>query len=337
MLCVANAEGYFVDLNPRWQQTLGWSVEELKAKPFIEFVHPDDVQSTIDESARLQTPGTTTVSFENRYVCKDGSYRWLQWSARVVDGFFFAVARDITMLKEAHAKLERRTAQLERANEDLDQFTYVASHDLKAPLRGIRTLVEMVTEDFDSDPEGARKMLAQIDERAERLSTMVQQLLSYARVDAGTPEPVTLNLHTFVASVIELLALPPSFKVETNGSAASMTCDEGLLSHVLSNLINNAVSHHHRGEGRIVISHDLDGDQVSWTVTDDGPGIDKRHHERIFGMFKTLKRKDDGGGSGIGLAVVRKVVRRMGGDVWVESEPGEGTTIGFTWPIDAAR
>ena len=142
LICIAGIDGYFRVLNPAWEHTLGWTVDELCARPYLEFVHPDDRSQTLAEHDRQTRRGEPVVSFENRYRCRDGSYRWLQWNSLPLAerGMLVANARDVTERKQAeealarsHRELERRSEELERSNRDLEQFAYIASHDLQEP------------------------------------------------------------------------------------------------------------------------------------------------------------------------------------------------------------
>jgi PAS domain S-box-containing protein len=170
LMCIANMDGHFLRLNPAFETALGFDEAELLNRPFIDFVHPEDQASTIDAMKWLEA-GASVVKFENRYLCKDGSYRWLAWMCAPVveDGQLYAFAHDITERKQTNADIRRinaeldqrvieRTAQLESANRELEAFTYSVSHDLRAPLRGVDSFSRMVIEDYGPklDDEGRR-------------------------------------------------------------------------------------------------------------------------------------------------------------------------------------
>jgi PAS domain S-box-containing protein len=156
LLCVAGADGYFKHINPAFEHVLGYSKEELLSRPFVEYVHPDDRPSTVTEMERL-VQGLPVVDFQNRYLAKDGQYRWLAWrSTPALDtGLIYAVARDITKEKRNQEIMKRTAEELARSNADLEQFAYVASHDLLAPLRAISNLSEWIEEDLAENPQEA--------------------------------------------------------------------------------------------------------------------------------------------------------------------------------------
>ncbi|HEX7626405.1 MAG TPA: PAS domain S-box protein, partial [Gaiellaceae bacterium] len=198
LICIAGTDGYFRVLNPAWESAIGWTIAELCAKPYVEFVHPDDRQRTLDEHDKQVLRGQRVISFENRYRCRDGSYRWLQWNSLPLAerGILVANARDITEHKQAeealahsHRELERRSEELERSNRDLEQFAYVASHDLQEPLRMVSSYTTLLAEDLgDSLGETARRHLGYAHDGAMRMQQLVSDLLRYSRVSRAADE-----------------------------------------------------------------------------------------------------------------------------------------------------
>jgi PAS domain S-box-containing protein len=198
LICIAGTDGYFRVLNPAWESAIGWTIAELCAKPYVEFVHPDDRQRTLDEHDKQVLRGQRVISFENRYRCRDGSYRWLQWNSLPLAerGILVANARDITEHKQAeealahsHRELERRSEELERSNRDLEQFAYVASHDLQEPLRMVSSYTTLLAEDLgDSLGETARRHLDYAHDGAMRMQQLVSDLLRYSRVSRAADE-----------------------------------------------------------------------------------------------------------------------------------------------------
>jgi signal transduction histidine kinase len=230
-------------------------------------------------------------------------------------------------------RVAERTRELNRSNEELDQFAYVASHDLKAPLRAIDHLATWIGEDAGHLlPERSREHLAKMRGRIRRMEGLLDDLLTYSRAGRHQGEPVAIETGELVAQVIETVSPPDSFTLLVDEPMPTVVMVRVPVETVLRNLVGNAIKHHDRGSGTIRIgARDL-GNLVEFTVQDDGPGIDPAFHERIFQMFQTLRPRDQLEGSGIGLAVVKKLVDNAGGTVWVESTPGAGSTFGFTWP-----
>lgn len=240
-------------------------------------------------------------------------------------------------LRELNATLEQRvrlrTTELERSNDDLDQFAYVASHDLKAPLRHIDQLATWIVEDAGTVlPPVSQKHLAQLRQRVKRMERLLDDLLTYARIGRTEGEVEVVTVDALLDDIIYLLAPPPGFVIE-KGEMPTLYTVRTPLGLVFRNLISNAIKHHHQpSQGFIRITSDVAGQFVKFNVQDNGPGIEPQYHERIFGMFQTLRSRDQVEGSGMGLAIVKKAVERHGGTITIKSAVGAGTTFAFTWP-----
>jgi len=236
-----------------------------------------------------------------------------------------------------HATLQERERQrqdLERTNGDLAEFAHAASHDLKAPLRGMAHLAEWIAEDVAK--YGSAETLQHCNTlraRAERMQRLLDGLLAYAKAGRSARPPETFDTERMLHDLVGTLALPAGFTVEYAVDVPSLTTARLPLERVLQNLIENAVKHHDRPTGHIVVSVSRAGERIRFAVADDGPGIPPRYHQRVFHMFQTLARRDDVETSGIGLAIVKKKVEIYGGKVTVESAPpARGTRFVFTWP-----
>lgn len=253
---------------------------------------------------------------------------------RVADAFN-VMAEHIVVAQQAR---DTALSELERSNAELDNFAYVASHDLKAPLRGIRNLAEWITEDVEkTSSEDTRENLRLLSGRVNRLDGLLESLLAYSRVGRKTAATETVDCAHLIDEIRDYLAPDPGFQVTRQGSMPVLLTPKVPLEQVLRNLINNAIKHHDRKSGQITIStQDREG-HIEFRVTDDGPGIEPEFHTRIFQMFQTLKPRDQIEGSGMGLAIVKKTVESFGGVIHVESSPpARGTTFVFTWPKMAA-
>lgn len=230
-------------------------------------------------------------------------------------------------------RIEQRTRESERRARDLEQFAYVASHDLKAPLRGIANLATWLSQDLEDrlTPEIAEQ-LALMRDRVARMNALIEGLLTYSRIGriAGAAEPIDLG--RLIAETVDSLAPPPGFKVEVAADLPDLTGDSLALGMVLGNLIGNAIKHHDRAEGHIQVTVQCDRDRCEFSVADDGPGIPPEFHDNVFLMFQTMKVKDLQGDTGIGLALVKKLVEEQGGRIQLHSGPGRGCRFVFTWP-----
>ena len=223
-------------------------------------------------------------------------------------------------------------AELKHANAELDSFAYVASHDLKAPLRGIRNLAEWVEEDVRATAtQETRDNLRLLSTRVNRLDSLLESLLAYSRIGRKNDVAELVDTGKLVREISDYLA-KPGFIVTCQDEMPALSTPKAPLELVLRNLINNAIKHHDQANGRIQITATDFGERVEFRVSDDGPGIPPEFHGRIFQMFQTLKPRDDVEGSGMGLAIVLKTVEFFGGQMRVESSAtARGTTFVFTW------
>ena len=240
---------------------------------------------------------------------------------------------DVTARHQIELEKEQQRAELERSNADLEEFAYAASHDLKAPLRAISHLVQWITDDIEpvANPDTLEN-LTLLQGRVARMQMLLDGLLAYSRIGHTNSTIEDVDIAEVVREVVVMLAPPPGFVVGCEGTMPIIRTHRVAIQIVLENLISNGLKHHDRTEGRItVLARPVEG-ATEFRVTDDGPGIAKQFHDRIFLMFQTLASRDDFESSGIGLTIVKKKVQTHGGRIWVESiPPARGTTFAFTW------
>ncbi len=246
---------------------------------------------------------------------------------------FVGTIRDITERKMIEENLAQRSQELQRTNAELERFVYVASHDLKAPMRGIDNLATMIEEDFqDNLDEDVQENLSLLRGRVLRMEDLLDGLLEYSRIGRVATRPETIDSQQIVADIVDLLALPGGFTVDIPKPIPTLSTEKASFEQVMRNLINNAVKHHDRDEGCITISGTKSNGTCEFSISDDGPGIDSIFHERVFRMFQTLRSRDQVEGSGMGLALVKKEVELHGGSVHIISHSERrGTTFQFTW------
>ena len=336
MLCIADMDGYFRRLNAAWQATLGFTKEELSAVPYVEFVHPDDRASTFAEAARLRV-GMDTVSFENRYRCKDGTYKRLRWCAHADfdTGLVYAVARDITERKRAEDKLRETAAELTRSNDELSQFAYIASHDLQEPLRMVASFLQLLEKRYEAvlDPDGKKFIHFAVD-GAKRMQSLIQDLLSLSRVQTKAKPSMATDCAKIFRNVMENLriAVADANATVTCDSLPVIVADSTQITQLFQNLVDNALKFRGTGAVRIHVGAVRRKDEWEFSVSDNGPGIEPQFHDRIFGIFQRLHAAGDFPGTGIGLAVCKKIVEVHAGRIWLQSEPGQGATFFFAIP-----
>jgi light-regulated signal transduction histidine kinase (bacteriophytochrome) len=243
------------------------------------------------------------------------------------------VLRDITQRKEQEAEREQLIKALARSNQELDQFAYVASHDLKAPLRGIANLSQWIEEDLgDTLKQENKDQMELLRGRVHRMEALIDGILQYSRAGRVKAKPEPVETGVLVHEVIELMAAPKSIKIEIAPDMPSVRTERIPLQQVFMNLLGNALKHAGTSEPKVEIAWEDAGPFYEFSVTDNGPGIAPQYHERIFGIFQTLEARDKVEGTGIGLSVVQKIVEAKGGRVWVESDVGKGARFRFLWP-----
>jgi signal transduction histidine kinase len=243
------------------------------------------------------------------------------------------VIRDVTEQKKLQLQLEHRTAEQERASRELQQFAYATSHDLKAPLRAINSITQWIERDLnDVLKDETREQMQLLRGRVHRMQCLLTDLLRYtlAANDEGAVDKV--DARELMSDVIELSDIPAGFAIDVECDLPPFKTAMLPLKRVLMNLVSNAIKHHDRkAEGRVKISAREKGSELEFLVSDNGPGIPLQFQETAFQMFQTLKPRDDVEGSGMGLAIVKKLVETAGGTIAIESH-GRGTTCRFTWP-----
>lgn len=240
---------------------------------------------------------------------------------------------NITERKRLEAEQTRMIQELESANEELNNFAYVISHDLKAPLRAIGSLADwIVTDQRDKlDAEG-QEHLRLLIQRVRRMNDLIDGVLRYSRIGRLHEAVVAIDINELVHEVIDSLAPPAHIVVTVAPGLPSIRAEKTAIQQVLQNLIANAIRYLDKPQGRIEIDCTSQGESWRFSVTDNGPGIEARHYDRIFQLFQTLNPRDRVESTGVGLAIVKKIIEQCGGQVGIESIPGQGSTFFFTLP-----
>jgi PAS domain S-box-containing protein len=355
MFCVAGFDGFFKNVNPSWQNTLGFTTEELSQKPYMEFIHPDDRQATVAEAEGLEN-GEVTLAFENRYLCKDGSYKWLLWNAVSVPErkVIYAVARDITerkrseeerqkfmvSLETANRELELRNREVERATQLKSKFLASMSHELRTPLNAIVGFSDLLA---DGTPgqlnDKQQRFVNHIKQGSAHLLQLINDILDLSKIEAGQLE---LRCEQFlveealpeVLSTIRPLAMAKNIQVQQKlGTDRPVYADRVRFKQILYNLLSNAVKFTPKG-GRIEIDCFESVNQVCLSVTDTGIGIRPEDQQIVFEEFRQVEGSPDAvnEGTGLGLAITKRLVEQQGGKISLSSEPGKGSRFTFTLP-----
>lgn len=244
---------------------------------------------------------------------------------------------ELSKLAQALNRMARTLSEnitlLKRKNVELDQYAHIVSHDLKAPLRGIDNIVTWIEEDHTQELSPKIKEYIQlIKSRLIRAENLIQGLLSYARVGKEMPAKEEINLNELLLEVKETLVPRPGLTLEIQQGLPTILIERLPLQQVLSNLISNAIKYHDKAEGKIKVYFKNRTSYYQFFVEDDGPGISKHYHDKIFQIFQTLQERDTFESTGVGLAIVKKILDDRKQSIQVNSEPGKGSVFAFTWP-----
>jgi two-component system, LuxR family, sensor kinase FixL len=335
-----------VSYSPRFLEILGYgdaSDFPSTARGFLKLADAGDRHAVIDAArAYWRDHSCFNVIFRARH--HDGHQVWLKLRGQGVwadDGKaqrMIGFISDVSERKEAEQKMLAYASELERSNRELDDFAYVASHDLKAPLRVINNASRWLEEDLAQHmSEEDRQNMDMLRGRVRRMEKLLDDLLEYSRVGRSTDARFNevIDGQTLMENILLLLSPPAGFEVNVAPAFAEVRVKRMPVQQTLFNLIANAIKHHDKDAGLIEVCVADEGSHYRFTVRDDGPGIAPRFHEQVFKMFKTLKPRDQVEGSGMGLAFVKKTVDYFGGDLRLVSEEGAGAAFSFTWPKEA--
>ena len=348
----ASLDGKLLLVNQKLCEILGYSRQELIEKKFQEITFPEDLGSELELLSQLLAGEIENYHVEKRYIGQDGELVWGNLTVSLLreqngNQFLMGVVEDIRKRKQAEESLRLRavelswTAQtlakttnvLRKRNLELDQFAYVVSHDLKAPLRAIANLSSWIEEDLsDSMTEDTVHQMNLLRGRVHRMEGLIEGLLQYSRVGRIQVASETVKVEKLLAEIIDSLAPPSGFEVKVEPGMPTFVTERLSLQQVFANLISNAIKHNRSESGHVKISVKELEDFYEFSVADDGPGIAPQYHDKVFVIFQTLEARDKVENTGIGLSLVKKIVEGQGGSISLESAEGEGATFGFTWP-----
>lgn len=332
------SDGKFLFTNPGFRRLVGYSEDELSKKDPLDLVAPED-RERVRQAAVKMLKGDSSSSYEYGIVNKAGETRWVM---ETVNSIQYQERRaalgnlvDISERKQMEQKLKQTLAELESSNRELEQFAYVASHDLQEPLRMVGSYVQLIAQRYRGklDPD-ADDFIAYAVDGANRMQRMIQDLLAYSRVSTHGKSFQPTDCESVFRQVLDVLklAIEESGAVVTHDPLPAVFADESQMVQLFQNLVGNAIKFRGEASPTIHVSATERGNEWVFSVRDNGIGIDPKYNERIFVVFQRLHRREEYPGTGIGLAICKKVVERHGGRIWVESEVGKGTTFCFTIP-----
>ncbi len=336
---VIDAQGYCRAANPAWHGIVGLTPEQTLGAKMGGFLHPEDHDRVIDERNAVLASGEPGVG-EHRYVRPDGTLVWVRRHiARLqLEGYgacFISTVEDITERRQLDQTLAARTAELARSNEELERFAYVASHDLQEPLRMVTSYGQLLVRRHKARLDAqAQEFLGFMVDGGQRAQALIADLLSLAHVGSQALPMTPVALDSVLADVLRQLEprIRDAGATVTHDALPSVAADARQIGQLLQNLIVNVLKFRGKLAPLIHVGAGREGEAWRISVSDNGIGIEPRFQTRIFEMFQRLHLRTDYEGTGIGLAICKKVVERHGGRIGVDSEPGRGSTFFFTLP-----
>ena len=341
VICVVDVNGYFKKVSAACEVVFGYKANELVGKLIFDFVHPEDRDKTI-QSAKMVMTGDNTPNFTNRYIRKDGSSVYIEWSARwdANDKMRYGIARDVTYrkiaethLNELHESIRKQSQKLLASNEELERFAYVASHDLQEPLRMVTSFLQLLKKKYDQQlDDTAQKYINFAVDGANRMKILILDLLEFSRISSLAVEHAPINLTGVINKTLTALkSVIDESDAKISVPLLPKVCgNESQLLQLFQNLISNAIKYRHGQIPEIEITYSETPGEWQFCVQDNGIGIDAKYHEKIFIIFQRLHNKKDYTGTGIGLAICKKIAELHGGKIWVESATGKGSKFYFT-------
>jgi len=353
MITLAKPEGELFYVSPSLTTILGFTAEEYMSRPGFEFIHPDDIPGLMEQMTELLKKPGGSFFREQRLLRKDGAWRWCEGTVtnmlhEPAIGALVSNFRDITERKIAQEEIKKlnesleqkvidRTAQLESVNKELEAFSYSVSHDLRAPLRAIDGYSQLIEEDYGKlfDEEGKR-LFEVVQYNAKKMGNLIDDLLDFSRLGRKELQKMKIDMNELAEGA--LMEIEKSVKHHARvkiGELGKTEGDYGLLSHVMMNLLSNAIKYSDKVEKPIieVIAEKKDG-EVIYSIKDNGVGFDMKYVNKLFGVFQRLHSEADFEGTGVGLAIVKRIVNKHGGHVWAEGKTGRGATFYFSLPIN---
>jgi len=342
--------GNFLSFNPAAERVSGFSAQEVIGRNItkVGILDKESIAKSLNEFGLILT-GAERQPFDLVITRKDKSHVHIEANGRLIKQkgrktWIQVTLRDITERRQAEQELEKLNKDLEsvvwelrRANKELQEFAYITAHDLKTPLRGIGTLADWISTDYaDKFDEQGKTQVRLLVEKAKQMSALIDGILQYSRLGHTSPEKRQVDLNTVLSEVIAGIDPPENIEIIIENELPVLMCEKTQIMQVFQNLLSNAVKYMDKPEGQVKVGCVEQDGFWKFSVADNGPGIDEKYFKKIFKIFQTLSPQDRVDSTGIGLSIVKKIVELNAGIVWVESEPGKGSTFFFTLPISCS-
>ncbi|MCA9732481.1 MAG: PAS domain S-box protein [Deferribacteres bacterium] len=324
---------HFVDSNKAVVETYGYTNDELKNLTPYDLHLPEErllVEENIDTKNTVTPNSYTHRTKSGRLINVEIITDEIEYQERPA---WLSIVRDVTERVKAENRRAELMKELQSVNQELKDFAYVVSHDLKAPLRAIGSLSDWLIADYgDLFDEDGKELVHLLESRVKRMHKLIEGILQYSRVGRVREEFVEVDLNESVAGIIDLLAPPEHISITVNCELPTIMIEKTRIEQVFQNLLSNAIKYMDKPQGKIMVCSKTDESNHIFRVADNGPGIDERHFEKIFQIFQTLNPRDEFESTGVGLTLIKKIIEMYGGKVWLESELGKGSTFYFSLP-----
>ncbi len=330
---VMEINGDILKFNDSATKLFGYDIDKESINA-MDLIHKEDYEHAFSSFSELQANGFYK-DYETRIFTKYGKVKWVHVNGSIVfdkDKKPVAaqgIVRDITEIKNLELQKEKLVLKLEKSNDELHQYAHIVSHDLKSPLRSIDALVNWLKEDnLEKFDEASIQNISLIETTLEKMEQLISDVLNYSSVAADNSNIIDINTNTLVKELLNIIYIPNHIEIKICNTLPTIKGDKTKLQQVFQNLISNAIKFSDKEKGLIEIDFKNIDDFYQFSIKDNGIGVEKRYHERIFKIFHSVNNSKDS--SGIGLSIVKKIVDLYGGEIWLTSEPNVGTTFFFT-------
>ncbi|MCK8521350.1 PAS domain S-box protein [Aquimarina sp. D1M17] len=327
--------GKIIQTNRAFQNFLGYTEEELKTMSVADISVKEEYEESAENMEKMNSDQIDHFTVNKRYVQKNGSHFWARTSVAAVRNpdrsvkYQVALIDDITEEMEHEKQREILLDNLEKSNKDLQDFAHIVSHDLKSPLRSMNALITWIREDYEEVlDDTAQKSFDMLLKKVDKMDHLITGILKYSSIDKTETSKKPIDLKEVIQDIIDIIFIPDHIKISVTSPLPVVLGDKFRLQQLFQNLLNNAVKYNDKEEGIITVNCENENDFWKFSIEDNGPGISKRYHQKIFQIFQTLDNGKES--TGVGLSIVKKIVDMYQGKIWVESEEGLGTTFYFT-------
>jgi PAS domain S-box-containing protein len=341
---ITDAQNRIEWVNDGFTRLTGYLLAEVEGRKMIDFLADPENDLEVVQQIIQSIEEKSSYSGEVIKQHKNGRKIWIQETITPISDEsgeitqFVHVESDITERKEAEVKMQAYYKYLEKANKELDKFAYVVSHDLKAPVRAISNLTTWIEEDMGEKlTDDSRQHFNMVKGRVVRMEGLINGILDYSRADRVKAPTADVNVNTLVSEVIEILVQDENVSFLVPEQLPVLKTEKIKLQQVFTNLISNSIKHNDKEKTEIKISCKTEKDHYQFIIEDNGPGIDERYHDKVFVIFQTLQARDTFDSTGVGLAIVKKIIDEMGGSIYIESELGKYSRFIFNWPKDSSN